>query len=44
MISDMGIDMAQDKVQTVLEWEWPKSQKEVHAYMGFENCYRCFIK
>jgi chaperone required for assembly of F1-ATPase len=26
-ISDMGINMAQDKVQTVLEWEHPKSQK-----------------
>jgi hypothetical protein len=25
MISDMGIKIAQDKVQKVLEWECPKS-------------------
>jgi hypothetical protein len=43
MISDMGINMAQDKVQTVLEWEYPKSQKEVQAFMGFANVYSRFI-
>jgi hypothetical protein len=40
----MGINMAQDKVQMVLEWERPKRQKEVQAFMGFANFYRCFIK
>jgi hypothetical protein len=44
MISDTGINMAQDKVQMVLEWERPKSQKEVQAFMGFANFYRRFIK
>jgi hypothetical protein len=44
MISDMGINMAQDKVQTILEWERPKSHKEVQAFMGFTNFYRYFIK
>ena len=44
MISDTGINMAQDKVQTVLEWKRPKSQKEVQAFMGFANFYRRFIK
>jgi hypothetical protein len=44
MISDTGINMAQDKVQMVLEWERPKSQKEVQAFMRFPNCYRRFIK
>jgi hypothetical protein len=28
----------------VLEWERPKSQKEIQAIMGFVNFYRCFIK
>jgi hypothetical protein len=44
MISDMGINITQDKVQTVLEWECPKSQKEVQALMGFGNFYPCIIK
>jgi hypothetical protein len=44
MISDIGINMAQDKVQTVLECEHPKRHKEVQAFMGVMNFYRCFIK
>jgi hypothetical protein len=44
MISDMDINMAQDKVQTILEWECPRSQKEVQAFIGFVNFYGCFIK
>jgi hypothetical protein len=44
MISHPGINRAQDKVQTVLEWECPKYQKEVQAFMGYANFYRCFIK
>jgi hypothetical protein len=44
MIFDTGINMAQDKVQTVLEWECLKRQKEVQAFMGFANFYRRFIE
>jgi hypothetical protein len=44
MIFDTGITRAQDKVSIVLEWERPKSQKQVQAFMGFTNFYRCFIK
>jgi hypothetical protein len=44
MISNTGINMAQDKVQTILEWERLKSQKEVQAFMGFVNFYYHFIK
>jgi hypothetical protein len=44
MISDMGINIAQDKVQTVLVWEHPNSQKEVHAFIGFTKFYHRFIK
>jgi hypothetical protein len=44
IISDTGINIAQDKVQSVLEWEHSKSQKEVQALIGFANFYRHFIK
>jgi hypothetical protein len=44
MISDTGINIAQDKVQTVLECKRPKSQKEVQAFIGLANFYRRFIK
>jgi hypothetical protein len=44
MISDTGINMAQDTVQTILEWECPKSQKEFQAFIGLANIYRHFIK
>jgi hypothetical protein len=35
--------MDRDKVQRVLEWERPKSQKEVQALIVFVNCYRRII-
>jgi hypothetical protein len=44
MISDMDINIAKDIVQTVLELEHPKSQKEVQAFMGFANFYHRFRK
>jgi hypothetical protein len=44
LVSDTDITMAQDKVKTVLEWEGPKWEGEVHTLMGFANCYYGFIK
>jgi hypothetical protein len=44
IISEEGIEMAKDKVQTVLVWEPPKSLKETQAFLGFANFYRQFIK
>jgi hypothetical protein len=44
IISEDGIEMAKDKVQTVLVWEPPKSLKETQAFLGFANLYRRFIK
>jgi hypothetical protein len=38
MISDMGINIAEYKVQTVLEWVRSKSQNKVQAFMGSANC------
>jgi hypothetical protein len=40
----MGINMAQDKVQTNLELECPKSRKKVQASLGFVTFYYDFIK
>jgi hypothetical protein len=39
IISEDGIEMAKDKVQTVLVWEPPKSMKETQAFLGFANFY-----
>jgi hypothetical protein len=44
IISEDGIEMAKDKVQTVLVWEPLKSLKETQAFLGFANFYRQFIK
>jgi hypothetical protein len=44
MISDMGINIVQDKVQMILEWECPKIQKKVQDFMKFGNFYHGVIK
>jgi hypothetical protein len=44
IISKDGIEMAKDKVETVLVWEPLKSLKETQAFLGFANFYRQFIK
>jgi hypothetical protein len=44
IISEEGIEMAKDKVETVLVWEPPKSLKDTQAFLGFTNFYHQFIK
>ena len=44
ILSEKGISMAQDKIQSVLEWETPKSVKDVQSFIRFANFYRRFIK
>jgi hypothetical protein len=44
IISKQGIEMAKDKVETVLVWEPPKSLKEIQAFLRFANFYHRFIK
>jgi hypothetical protein len=39
IISEEGIEMAKDKVETILMWEVPKSLKETQAFLGFANFY-----
>jgi hypothetical protein len=44
MISDMGINIAQNTIQIILESECPKSQKKVQDFMRFVNFYQSFEK
>ncbi|KAJ2984544.1 hypothetical protein NUW58_g6005 [Xylaria curta] len=43
-ISADGIAMSRDKVDTVLQMDTPRSQKEAQSFIGFANFYRRFIK
>lgn len=43
VISDEGVEMAQDKIQDILSWESPKNVKDVQVFIGFANFYRRFI-
>jgi hypothetical protein len=39
IISKDGIEMAQDKVQCIRDWECPKSLRDVQSFIGFANFY-----
>ena len=43
VISSEGISMDPTKVQTVLEWQTPRSQRDVQCFLGFAIFYRKFI-
>jgi hypothetical protein len=44
IISKDGIEMAQDKVQCIQDWECPRSLRDVQSFIGFTNFYRQFIE
>jgi hypothetical protein len=44
VISKDGIEMAQDKVQCIRDWERPRSLRDVQSFLGFANFYRRFIE
>jgi hypothetical protein len=44
VISKDGIEMAQDKVQYIWDWERPRSLRDVQSFVSFANFYRRFIK
>lgn len=44
VISQDGIAMAEDKVESIRKWEQPKNVKDVQAFLGFANFYRRFIE
>jgi len=39
-VSAKGLEMCQDKVQTIQEWPTPNLIKEIQAFLGFANFYR----
>lgn len=43
IVSSKGLEMCQDKVQTIKEWPVPNSVKEIQSFLGFANFYRRFI-
>ena len=44
VISSDGIEMDPEKVKAVIEWETPKSVKDIQCFLGFANFYRRFIE
>ena len=44
IISAEGVSMAEDKVQTLLEWAPPTNVTAVQSFLGFANFYRRFIE
>jgi hypothetical protein len=44
VISRDGIEMAQDKVQCIRDWECPRSLRDVQSFIRFANFYRQFIE
>ena len=40
IISPGGVEMDQEKIRTVVEWEAPDSVKGVQSFLGFANFYR----
>ena len=39
-----GLQMDDSKVQVIHNWPRPRRLKDVQAFLGFANFYRCFIK
>jgi hypothetical protein len=39
-ISKDGIEMAQDKVQCIQDWECPRSLRDIQLFIGFANFYQ----
>jgi len=44
IIGRNGVRMSEGKIKAVLDWETPRSLKEVQSFLGFANFYRRFIQ
>ncbi|KAK9395824.1 retrotransposon-derived protein PEG10 [Crotalus adamanteus] len=42
-ISNEGIEMDPAKVKTIIEWQPPRTRKQLQSFLGFANFYRQFI-
>jgi hypothetical protein len=40
VISKNGIEMAQDKVQCIQDWEYPRSLRDIQLFIGFAKFYQ----
>lgn len=43
-ISDLGVSIAKDKVETILQWPIPRSRKELKSFLGTASFSRKFIE
>ena len=39
IISAEGVEMDQEKIKTVLEWDAPETEKDIQSFLGFANFY-----
>jgi hypothetical protein len=44
VITPDGIEMSEDKIESIKEWRVPKSLRDVQCFLGFANFYQRFIK
>ena len=44
IISAEGVEMDQEKIKTVLEWDAPETVKDIKSFLGFANFYWRFIE
>lgn len=44
IVSQDGVSMDPSKVKSILDWQAPKSVKDIQVFLGFANFYRRFIK
>jgi hypothetical protein len=43
-ISSQGIKMEPKKLLTIMDWPYPRNQKEIGRFLGYLNFYQKFIK
>jgi hypothetical protein len=44
ILSERGLEMAQDKIETIQNWPEPRKVKDIQSFLGFTNFYCHFIK
>ena len=44
VVSAQGVSVVPDKIQSILDWETPKSVKDVRSFLGLAGYYRRFIE